>query len=162
MPSEKQIEAAAKAMETLALEQGFVPWDEAASVALTAAEQAEPAPAAEAVAWVAADTLNSPHPGCVSSLAYMSQIDKDMGREYVPLYTRPPESRLREARLREALANLVQEIDDLVSESEGVAGLHLNGDVAEWDDLLPGGPYERLTSLDDARAALKAAMEAGR
>lgn len=51
MPSEKQIEAAAKAMETLALEQGFVPWDEAASVALTAAEQAEPAPAAEPVAY---------------------------------------------------------------------------------------------------------------
>lgn len=46
MPSEKQIEAAAKAMEALALEQGFVPWDEAASVAITAAEQAEPVPAA--------------------------------------------------------------------------------------------------------------------
>lgn len=60
-----------------------------------------------------------------------------------------------EARLREVLANLVQEIDDLVSESEGVAGLHLNGDVAEWSDLLPGGLYERLTSLDDARAALE-------
>lgn len=62
-----------------------------------ALEPAEPAPAAEAVAWVAADTLNSPHPGCVSSLAYMSQIDKDTGREYVPLYTHPPVSRLREA-----------------------------------------------------------------
>lgn len=61
------------------------------------------------------------------------------------------------AALREALANLVQEIDDLVSESDGVAGLHLNGDVAEWGDLLPGGAYERLTSLDDARAALKEA-----
>jgi len=44
---------------------------------------------AQPVAWVAADTLNSPHPGCVSSLAYMSQIDKDLGREYVPLYAAP-------------------------------------------------------------------------
>lgn len=43
----------------------------------------------EPVAWVAADTLNSPHPGCVSSLAYMSQLDKDRGREYVPLYAAP-------------------------------------------------------------------------
>lgn len=41
---------------------------------------------AQPVAWVAADTLNSPHPTCVSSLAYMSQADKDRGREYVPLY----------------------------------------------------------------------------
>lgn len=58
-----------------------------------------------------------------------------------------------------ALTNLVQEIDDLVSESEGVAGLHLNGDVAEWCDLLPGGPYERLTSLDDARRARNITIE---
>lgn len=39
----------------------------------------------EAVAWVAADTLYSAHPTCISSLAYMSQIDHDRGREYVPL-----------------------------------------------------------------------------
>lgn len=37
MPSEKQIQAAAKATETLALERGFSPLDEAASVSLTAA-----------------------------------------------------------------------------------------------------------------------------
>jgi len=41
------------------------------------------------VAWVAADTLNSPHPTCISSLAYMSQIDQERGREYVPLYAAP-------------------------------------------------------------------------
>lgn len=41
------------------------------------------------VVWVAADTLNSPHPVCISSLAYMSQIDKDRGREYVPFYAAP-------------------------------------------------------------------------
>ena len=40
----------------------------------------------EPVAWVAADTLNSPHPRCISSLAYMSQLDRERGREYVPLY----------------------------------------------------------------------------
>lgn len=44
---------------------------------------------AQPVAWVAADTLNSPHPVCVSSLAYVSQLDKDQGREYVPLYAAP-------------------------------------------------------------------------
>ncbi|QDJ40327.1 hypothetical protein [Bordetella hinzii] len=41
------------------------------------------------VAWVAADTLNSPHPTCISSLAYMSQLDRERGREYVPLYAAP-------------------------------------------------------------------------
>lgn len=48
-------------------------------------EHKMPAP----VAWVAADTLNSPHPTCISSLAYMSQLDRERGREYVPLYAAP-------------------------------------------------------------------------
>lgn len=43
----------------------------------------------EPAVWVAADTLNSPHPTCISSLAYMSQLDRERGREYVPLYTAP-------------------------------------------------------------------------
>ncbi|MFU1939412.1 hypothetical protein ACLQ8Z_06220 [Bordetella hinzii] len=51
--------------------------------ALAAAGDAQPA------VWVAADTLNSPHPTCISSLAYMSQLDRDLGREYVPLYAAP-------------------------------------------------------------------------
>lgn len=54
-----------------------------------AAPAPQPAASAEPAAWVAADTLNSPHPRCVSSLAYMSQIDQDRGREYVPLYAAP-------------------------------------------------------------------------
>lgn len=49
------------------------------------------------------------------------------------------------------LAQLVAELDELISESHGVAGLHLNGDVAPWDELLPGGRFERLSSLDAAR-----------
>lgn len=48
-------------------------------------ERGQPAASAEPAVWVAADTLNSPHPKCISSLAYMSQIDQDRGREYVPL-----------------------------------------------------------------------------
>jgi len=30
----------------------------------------------------------------------------------------------------------------LINESEGVAGLHLNGEVASWDSLQQGGQYE--------------------
>lgn len=33
------------------------------------------------------------------------------------------------------LLNALQEIADLISESQGVAGYHLNGEVADWDSL---------------------------
>ncbi len=41
-------------------------------------------------------------------------------------------------RLREA----VDAVFTLIAESHGVAGLHLNGDVAPWDELLRGGRCE--------------------
>ena len=41
-------------------------------------------------------------------------------------------------RLREA----VDAVFTLIADSHGVAGLHLNGDVAPWDELLRGGHYE--------------------
>jgi hypothetical protein len=56
-------------------------------------------------------------------------------------------------------ARLVDELDGLVSESDGVSGLHLNGDVATWEELLPGGRFERLSSLDELREALAAAQQ---
>lgn len=34
-------------------------------------------------------------------------------------------------------------VDALIKESDGVVGLHLNGDVARWDELLIGGKSER-------------------
>lgn len=33
-------------------------------------------------------------------------------------------------------------LQDLISDSGGVYGLHLNGDMAPWDSLLAGGKYE--------------------
>lgn len=58
-------------------------------------------------------------------------------------------------------ARLVDELDGLVGESGGVFGLHINGDVATWDELLPGGRFERLSSLDELRAALAAQQQGG-
>jgi hypothetical protein len=43
--------------------------------------------------------------------------------------------------------SLSREIWGLIGESDGVYGLHKNGDPAPWDKLLPGGGYERLSSL---------------
>lgn len=52
---------------------------------------------------------------------------------------------------------LVNSLNDLIDSSHGVAGLHLNGDVAPWDELLSGGRFEEwLMSLDDARTLLAA------
>lgn len=71
---------------------------------------------------------------------------------------------IRAVELEEVLrlaASLVDELDGLVGESDGVSGLHLNGDVATWDELLPGGRFERLSSLDDLRAALAQREEEG-
>jgi hypothetical protein len=56
--------------------------------------------------------------------------------------------------LAQCLVDLVKSLDDLISQSDGVAGLHLNGDIAHWESLLEGGRYEsRLLSLSQARAA---------
>ena len=53
---------------------------------------------------------------------------------------------------REDIPALLAEIDrlkaglnavqELINDSHGVIGLHLNGDVAPWDSLLEGGYYE--------------------
>ena len=54
-----------------------------------------------------------------------------------------------------ALGKLVQDLDTLISESEGVAGLHRNGGVAPWSGPMEGGAFDEwLRSLDDARATL--------
>ena len=56
--------------------------------------------------------------------------------------------------LLEALAEMLRDIEDLVGESAGVAGLHLNGDLAPWGELEEGGRFERLSSISKARAAI--------
>lgn len=47
----------------------------------------------------------------------------------------------------------INAVQSLIAESRGVEGLHLNGDIAEWGDLLAGGKYEEW--LTDFSAALE-------
>lgn len=55
----------------------------------------------------------------------------------------------------EALRRIVHDLDELIGHSDGVAGLHGNGDVAPWDDLTDG-PYSAwLGSIHVARAAVE-------
>ncbi len=63
------------------------------------------------------------------------------------------------AELAGVLNALVDDINALVSESHGVAGLHRNGDVATWDEILPGGRFERMNSLELAESAITKAAE---
>ncbi len=59
------------------------------------------------------------------------------------------------SKLREALSGAVQCFDNLMSDSGGVYGLHLNGDPAPWSELTSGGHFEDWTTeIDDARLAL--------
>lgn len=48
--------------------------------------------------------------------------------------------------LRE-LQGLLDDIVGLIEESDGVYGLHLNGDVSPWSELVQGGRFERLLHI---------------
>jgi hypothetical protein len=40
------------------------------------------------------------------------------------------------------LEEVLRSFSTLIDESQGVAGLHLNGEIAPWGELLGGGRYE--------------------
>jgi hypothetical protein len=57
-----------------------------------------------------------------------------------------------EARVK-AADELAKSVDDLIAHSDGVSGLHNNGDIAPWSDLEKGGSFGAwLSALEDYRA----------
>lgn len=59
--------------------------------------------------------------------------------------------------LESALRALTSDLDDLIGNSDGVIGLHLNGDIASWEALLRGGEFSAwLSSLQTAKDILNA------
>lgn len=62
-------------------------------------------------------------------------------------------------RLRADKARLVagiKAVEELIHESRGVGGLHMNGDFAEWHSLRTGGRFENwLLDFDAALEATK-------
>lgn len=79
-----------------------------------------------------------------------------------------PEQWAERERVLRALAKLYVDLKALIEDSIGVAGLHKNGDLALWHDLVRGGQFEDwLTSYslieesDLGRLALEYAKEAG-
>ncbi len=77
-------------------------------------------------------------------------------------YAYPPDAQAEIERLKAVIEKCraaLNEVTDLVSESSGVYGLHLNSDVSPWDEILAGGRFERLTSLDEAVYGIKEVKE---
>lgn len=51
----------------------------------------------------------------------------------------------------DAMRNGLLAADQLMNESHGVDGLHLNGNIATWDSLRKGGDFQEwLSDFDDA------------
>lgn len=54
-----------------------------------------------------------------------------------------------------ASKRVLHDIDDLVANSEGVSGLHMNGEVADWQSIMAGGSFGAwLESVEILRAAV--------
>lgn len=78
-------------------------------------------------------------------------------KAYEKLFERYKALGEEKAALLEALDKLVTDLRDLMNASEGVAGLHRNGDVATWDELTRGGKISSwLSTFDDACELLSA------
>lgn len=56
----------------------------------------------------------------------------------------------------------LEAVASLIDESHGVGGLHLNGDLAPWDELRTGGEFEEwLIAFDDALNATRSSNPRG-
>lgn len=82
-------------------------------------------------------------------------IIKDTLEEAIACWnTRAPDPMLED--LAGALEKACDSVCELIDNSRGVDGLHLNGDVAAWDDLRSGGMYEGwLVEFDGALDVLQ-------
>jgi hypothetical protein len=65
--------------------------------------------------------------------------------------------------LRVCSTKFVRQLRSLIDDSTGVAGLHRNGDVATWNELLRGGEFEDwLDGLDELEDLLADRPQAGK
>ena len=55
---------------------------------------------------------------------------------------------------------MLHNFDDLVANSDGISGLHLNGDIATWEDLTEGSYFLWPEEFTRAREAIAAELEA--
>lgn len=88
-------------------------------------------------------------------------ISASLRASVVPAPAATPGVQINRTDVFKFAGQLLAEIDDLIETTDGLAGLHRNGDLATWEELLPEGQYERLSSIEMLRDALAAANTAG-
>lgn len=64
--------------------------------------------------------------------------------------------------LLEALEQLLKDVDDLMGSSEGVAGLHHNGELAPWSELAEGGQFSDWIGYATAKARAAITLATGK
>ena len=70
-----------------------------------------------------------------------------------------PDPGARQADLVTAAIAALHDIDDLVANSDGVSGLHMNGDMAPWSEIMDGGAFGAwLQSVERLREAIRALL----
>lgn len=121
-------------------------------------ETPTPAGDAQPVAWVAADTLHSPHPTCVSSLAYMSQLDQDRGREYVPLYAAPVAASVKPL-ARQTISDRFSFLEGVVNEHNYRRIVDTACEIARAAPVAAQAPAASADQVQALREALHAAAE---
>lgn len=91
----------------------------------------------------------------VKSVQDLANDYESLRQSYVQLLTHAGDLHDQKVKLVNTMQKLVDDLDALIAESEGVYGLHRNGDGAPWGELTKGGRFEEwLSSLDDARDVL--------
>lgn len=97
-------------------------------------------------ASISADTLGPVCPDCVEDGWFENETDQPS---------------LKLPSLHDSATKVLSDFDELIAESGGVYGLHMNGDPSPWEELTAGGRYEEwLVSIETLRAVLEANSEA--
>ena len=81
------------------------------------------------------------HPDSVKAARLKSEEKWARERENTPLAVARRTIESQERDIAELVA-MLNKVEDLMTDSVGVEGLHMGGDLATWDSLLTGGFYE--------------------
>ena len=109
--------------------------------------------------WLIDDGFNSVYTEAESNLSNAERFNWKITPLYESAGSKFPQIHTMQTKLDEQakeiekLKGALNAVVDLIDNSTGVAGLHQNGEVAEWDSILAGGHFEEW--LIDLSEALK-------
>jgi len=101
------------------------------------------------------EDLNGANKIALQRIAVAADIDMARAKEVADIVCGKLKELTQAKALLERMADGVKAIRCLIENSEGVSGLHLNGDVAPWVSLQEGGQFETwLLAFNEAETAL--------